>query len=605
MLFKRGSRQNDKGMPFQRRCESFERLKKPVVRSCSRDLFKRSVRFMLPTWRMQIANLVLTAVITFLWVANPWIQKLFIDHVIEGSSIRFLVIAALALIGAAIARIAFSALHGIVSARIKERILLDIRMSLADRLTSKNTLTSRKHDSGEVVSVFFQDVETMGELYGDTFIQLLTDTLLLVAVTVAMLALDRALSAITITALIVLAFTARNATKPFERASEVRQKALADGSSAIGDYWRSLTEARLLGAQSLVRNAVKSSLELVRRTKVRFATIVSLVSLVQAATWLITGLILVYGGMKIIAGEMTMGSVLAFWSYMGLALRPINTFLNFTGTVRSSLGAARRVFEITDSGEEENLDKGLAFPETLESVRLDNLGFCYEPGKHILKSVSLTLAPGEKIGLVGPSGSGKSTIAGVISRLFTAAEGTVQINGVSLDAYSIRSLRANTGVVQQDPHIFIASAFDNIRMAKLDASRDEVVEAAMKAQALEFIEALPDGFDTILGEGSRSISGGEKQRIALARLFLRNPKIIILDEATSAIDQATAEKIMDRLFKEFHDRTMIVITHHFGALSRVDRVYSVREGALVELTKEEAMAEAIMTEESQLLPAGS
>lgn len=558
--------------------------------SSSRRLFKRSVLFILPTWRMQIVNLLLIIIVTFLWVANPWIQKIFIDNVIEGSSIRFLLIAALALVGAAIARVAFSALQAVVSAHIKERILLNIRLHLADRLTSKKALSAKKHDSGAVISVFFQDIETMGELYGDTFIQLLTDTLLLVAVTAAMLALDRTLSIITIIALIVLAFSVRNATKPFEKASEVRQKALADGSSAVGDYWRSLTEARLLGAQSMVRDTVKRSLELVRRVKVRFAKIASLVSMVQAATWLITGLILIYGGMKVIAGEMTMGSVLAFWSYMGLALRPINTFLTFTGTVRSSLGAARRVFELTDSGEEEDLDRGIAFPETLDSIKFDKLGFCYEPDKKILESVTLELSAGEKIGLVGPSGSGKSTIAGIVSRLFETTEGCVSINGVPLEAYSTRSLRASTGVVQQDPHIFIASVFDNIRMAKLDAGRDEVIEAARKAQALEFIEALPDGFDTILGEGSRSISGGEKQRIALARLFLRNPRLIILDEATSAIDQPTAEKILDTLYNEFHDRTMIVITHHFGVLGRVDRIYAVKNGALTQLTREEASA---------------
>lgn len=539
---------------------------------------------------MQIVNLILTIVITFLWVANPWIQKLFIDNVIEGSSIGFLMIAALALVGAAITRVAFSALQAVVSAHIKERILLNIRLNLADKLASKRAIHAKRHDSGEVISVFFQDIETMGELYGDTFIQLLTDALLLVAVTVAMLALDSALSIITIIALIALAFSARNATKPFEKASEVRQKALADGSSSVGDYWKSQTEAKLLGAQSQVRDTVRRSIELVRKVRVRFAKIASLVSMVQAATWLITGLILVFGGMKIIAGEMTMGGVLAFWSYMGLALRPINTFLTFTGTVRSSLGAARRVFDLSDSGEDEDLEKGIDFPENLDSIRFDNLGFSYEPDRQVLNSVSLELAPGEKIGLVGPSGSGKSTLAGIVSRLFESAEGSVLINGVSLNAYSMRSLRANTGVVQQDPHIFIASAFDNIRMAKLDASREEVIEAARKAQALEFIESLPDGFDTMLGEGNRSISGGEKQRIALARLFLRAPRLIILDEATSAIDQPTAEKILDTLYTEFHDRTMIVITHHFGALSRVDRVYALKDGTLVELTRAEASA---------------
>ncbi len=543
-------------------------------------LFRRCIAYIGPTWKSQVVALLLTVIVTALWVVNPWMQKILIDNLTEGSSIRFLGTIILALVGTAILRVLFTAVQNVVFARIKERILLNVRSDVLDRLTSKCMAAVKAHDSGEVISTFFQDVEAMGNLYGDTLIQLVTQFFMLTAVSVAMIILEPVMAVITLGLFITLAITLRHASSPVQAASAAMQEALAAGSTAIGDYWKSIGEARLLGAETFIRRSVAGALDLVRRARIRFVMVISLISTSQTAIWIVTGLVLWYGGLKVISAQLTLGSLLAFWNYMGQALGPINTFLTFTGTARASLGAAERVFTLTDTGTEEDAASGDSLPGELNTISFRDVGFSYDASPPLLSGVNIELRRGEKTGLIGASGSGKTTLLALLTRQFDCTEGEILVDRSPLVRLSRRSLREAVGVVQQDPHIFIASVFENIRIARPEASSGEIIEAARSAHALEFILELPEGFDTIIGEGRRALSGGQRQRIAIARLILRNPRIVILDEATSALDQETSDEILATLCRCFDDRIMLVVSHHRSVLGWMDRLLTVRDGTL-------------------------
>jgi len=553
-------------------------------------LLGRSLKFLRPHWRLQLVALALTAVVTVMWVANPWIQKLLVDDLREGSSIRVLGWLVLALVGSSLVRVLLSAVQKFVFAGIRERVLLDLRSSLVDALLRKEILSMKKRNPGEVISVFLQDVETMGSLYGDTIVQLVTQSFLFVAVVILMVTLDRTLAVLTLGALMAFAISVKDITRPIQRVSRELQDALADASTAVGEYWKSMAETRLLGAEAFVHEMVSGALDLLRRARLRFAKVVSTVSLCDGMTWVIAGGLIWYGGQKVIAGQMTLGGLLAFWNYMGLSLAPINTFLMFGGTVRSSLGAAARVFELADAGEDEGRgDRGaLDFPSRLHSISCRGVRFGYETDRTVLAELDLELRPGERLGLVGASGSGKSTLASLMTRLLENCGGEILLNGKPLRQYRLSSLRAGLGVVQQKPHIFTATVEENILLGRPWASPDEIVLAASRAHALEFIDELPEGMKTRIGEGLRQLSGGQEQRLAMARLFLKNPRMVILDESLSAVDCATADLIMDELYSYFSGRPVIVISHHPSMLKGVDRILALQDGSLRQITLGEA-----------------
>jgi ABC-type bacteriocin/lantibiotic exporter with double-glycine peptidase domain len=551
----------------------------------------RSLRFLLPHWKAQIVALVLTACITAVWVANPWIQKLLVDSLREGSSIGLLAILVIALVGSAILRVVLGAVQRLMFARIRERILLDLRTSLVDSLLEKEILNVKRRNSGDVISVFLQDIESMGSLYGDTFVQLVTQSFLFVAVVALMVTLDPALAALTIGSLVMFALLIKDITRPIQRASTALQDSLADASAAIGEYWNAMAEARLLCADAFIQQMVSGALDLLRRARIRFARIVSLISLAEGISWIVAGGMLWYGGQRVISGDLSLGGLLAFWNYMGLSLGPINTFLMLGGTIRSSLGAATRVFDLVDSGSKEGTARGVfEYPANVESISCRNVRFGYEKSQQVLDEFSLEIRSAEKLGLIGLSGSGKSTFAGLMARLFNATDGDIILNGRSIAEYRLSSLRASLGVVQQKPHMFTATVEENILLGRPWASPGEVEKAASKARALEFIRELPEGMETKLGEGFRQLSGGQEQRIAMARLFLKDPRMAILDEALSAVDPETADQVMDELFSSFRDRPVIVISHHPRAFRNVDRILALENGKLREVDPTEAVA---------------
>lgn len=291
-----------------------------------------------------------------------------------------------------------------------------------------------------------------------------------------------------------------------------------------------------------------------------------------------------FGGMDVINHHMTYGEFAAFWGYIGMIFAPLNFFTQFLDTYTNAANSAQRMFEIidaipeiTDNKEPVNMD------DTMRGeIEFDKVCFHYTANRPILKDVSLHIHAGDNIGLVGHTGSGKSTIANLINRLYDVTSGKIMIDGINIKNIKIASLRKNIAMVSQEIFLFKGTIADNIRYAKPDATMEEIIAAAKVANAHDFILSLPDGYETVVGTGSRSLSGGEKQRISIARAVLLAPRILILDEATAAMDTETERLIQDALNELVRGRTTITIAHRLSTLKDCNYLYAIEDGEIAE-----------------------
>ena len=289
------------------------------------------------------------------------------------------------------------------------------------------------------------------------------------------------------------------------------------------------------------------------------------------------------GGLDVLAGTMSLGTLMAFHAYLTMFYEPLRYVSPLINWASRSMTAAERLFEVIDSHPEQIDDGNLkAMPNILGEVQFRNMTFGYDAHKPVLKDINLHVKPGEMIGLVGHSGAGKSTLINLICRFYTPDGGRLEIDGEDIKQINLRDLRRQIGVVLQEPYLFSGTIADNIAYANPEASMEDIITAATAANAHEFIIKFPDGYDTEVGERGGSLSGGERQRISIARAILHNPRILILDEATSSVDVETEKKIQEAIDRLVQDRTTFAIAHRLSTLRNADRLFVIEKGKGVE-----------------------
>ncbi len=299
-----------------------------------------------------------------------------------------------------------------------------------------------------------------------------------------------------------------------------------------------------------------------------------------------------FAGIEVMGKTMTYGELTVYMGYTGMIFGPLNFFTNFTNMVTDTMNSAVRMFEVLDTTPEVVESPTPVRPETIDGdIVFDHVNFHYNPNRPILKDISFTIKKGDHVGLVGHTGSGKSTIANLITRMYDTVSGTITIDGVDIKDLEMNTLRRHVAIVSQEVYIFRGTIMDNIRYARPDATRDEVVAAAKAANAHDFILALPEGYDTMVGIGSRSLSGGERQRVSIARALLLEPTILILDEATAAMDTETERLISEAIDRVSEGKTTISIAHRLSTLKNCNYLMAIDNGELAERgTAEELMA---------------
>jgi ATP-binding cassette subfamily B protein len=286
----------------------------------------------------------------------------------------------------------------------------------------------------------------------------------------------------------------------------------------------------------------------------------------------------------VVNGEMSFGRLMMFTGYLGMFYGPLQWLTNLADSVPRSLTAAERIFEVLDTEPEvADTENAVPLPHIQGDVEFRNVYFGYDRNKPILKDVSLHVRPGEMIGLVGKTGAGKSTFINLVCRFYDPQMGQVLIDGVDVRAVRLSDLRSQIGVVLQEPFLFSGTIAENIAYGKPDATPEEIMRAAKAANAHDFIMKFPDGYDTQVGERGGRLSGGERQRISIARAILHDPRILIFDEATSAVDTETEKQIQEAIERLVQNRTTFAIAHRLSTLRKADRIVVIDDGRIVEV----------------------
>ena len=292
---------------------------------------------------------------------------------------------------------------------------------------------------------------------------------------------------------------------------------------------------------------------------------------------------MILGGYYTYVGRITIGDFAAYILYVKMFIEPMKKLVNFTEQYQNGMTGFKRFKEIMDEEIQEEAKNPKELKNVKGNIEIENVSFTYEDENEVISDLSLSIEAGKTIALVGPSGGGKTTLCSLIPRFYELDSGDIKIDGNSIKDVSLRSLRKNIGVVQQDVFLFTGTIRDNIICGNPEATEEEMIEAAKKARIHDFVMNLPEKYDTYIGERGVKLSGGQKQRISISRIFLKNPPVLILDEATSALDSVTEAKIQETFDKLSQGRTTIVIAHRLSTVKNADRIAVIDEGRIIEL----------------------
>lgn len=369
-------------------------------------------------------------------------------------------------------------------------------------------------------------------------------------------------------------------------------RAMSQFNSIVQEYTSTVKVLKALGVEDVFGRVYKSRLDNLYDLNMKFHRYASIswpsIGLVSAAIQI---LVYLYGGLKAVAGVLSIGDIVAFLLYLSMLNFPLIGLGFFVLDYQRASVSAARIFDVLDKEPEvKDQTEAIDLKNVEGYVKFENVTFGYDHNKPIIMDVSFEVKPGERVAIVGPTGSGKSTLIKLIPRFYDPTSGRILIDGVDIRSVKIKSLRKNVGIVHQDVLLFAGTIKDNITYGKLDASMNEVIEAAKAAGIHDFITSLPKGYDTNVAERGVTLSGGQRQRIAIARTLILNPKILILDDPTSNLDAETESMVVEALKKLIEGRTVFIVTQRLSTLKLADRIMVLDNGRIVEEgTHEELM----------------
>lgn len=535
-------------------------------------------------------------------LAAPWPIKIVVDHVligrtlpaplsflqplIENGSTVTLVAMAAAIAGIALLSGAFAYLQTFLSARVGHELVFALRRELFAHLQRMSLAFHRRSRSGELMTKVTSDTTILRDALADWAVKAVAEVLLLVAVLGVMVAMNWRLALVVFVTLPLLFVLLLYLNRKIRLSAREQRRSEGRIVSRLNDVLSSIALVQAFGredyeqarfeidsAQSLEAGITSS------RTAAAVSKAVGVVSAVGMA-----GTVLV-GGLFAVRGALTPGELLIFIAYVNSLYKPIRDLGKLWAKFSRARVSAERIGELLDLEPAIRDSKDAVSVSRLQGdVEFDRVTFGYDGRKPVLDGVSFRIRAGEHVALIGPSGSGKSTLVGLMLRLYEPQAGVVRIDGRSLDAFTWDALRARIGIVLQDTVLVGATIRENISYGRPDASDEEILTAARQASAHGFIEAMPQGYDSVVGERGCTLSGGQRQRICLARTLIKRPDLLILDEATSAVDAFTAAAIQQAVETVNAGRTTIVIGHQFTTLTEFDRVLELRDGRVTDVT---------------------
>ena len=547
--------------------------------------------FLKKHWAMWILAFVCLSASTVFSLVIPKMLGNGIDTVLNSGRAATLIIAAGIILGS-------SALRGITgygnryfTQVISQRVAYDLRNHLYDHLQGLSFAYFDKAQTGQLMSRATIDIEAVRAFISMGLLQILQTVFLTIGISYLLISLDWRLALMTLAFVPLMAYRAVLTSRRLRPVWLKVQRLIASLGTTLQE---SLSGVRIVKSFAQEKTEDKKFADDSRRlydVQIDAARIVAfntplMVFLIGAPT----ALVLWYGGRQVIAGNLTIGGVVQFIMYLGMLAMPIRALGMVTNMYSRSMSAGERILEILDTTSQvKDKPDALVLDKLKGQVAFEDVSFSYAENAPALHSISFSVQPGQLVALVGASGSGKSTIINLILRFYDVSGGRITMDGVDIRDISLASLRKNIGTAQQDVFLFSTTIRNNIAYGMPDATLEQVTAAAKAAQIHDFIMSLPDGYETWVGERGHTLSGGEKQRVTIARAILKNPSILILDEITSSVDAETERLIRRAVDELIKGRTTFIISHRLPIITNADLILVIKDGQIVERGKHQEL----------------
>ncbi|MGI6208995.1 MAG: ABC transporter ATP-binding protein [Anaerolineae bacterium] len=564
------------------------------------DTLRRLItHYLFRYWKQAGLTYLCMTVTTVASLVVPRIIGNVIDAGLAGEDASLIDRAGLVIVGISAASAVFSFGHRYLHAWLAEHLAYDIRNELYDHLQRLSFAFHDRTDTGQLISRCTSDVNAVLRFAGWAIMQAANITLLTGIALFILFSTDWRLAAVSLLPLPIVAVMAvvfRQRIRPLFRAI---QQQFAVMTTVLQENLLGAQVVRAFARQDYEMRKFNTEVDRVRHYRLQSVRYwVSNNQLNILLFSLCTTLLLAYGGPRVIQGELTVGILVAFSGYLGLLAGPVQSIGEIVNSATEATAAGERIFEILDTQSEVAERPDAIEASTIEgTVTFENVSFRYasqdgqREAPYAIQDVSFTAKPNQVIAIVGPTGCGKSTLVSLIPRFYDVTEGAIKIDGIDVRDFTLESLRRQVGIVFQEPLLFTGTVRENIAYGRPDATMEEIVRAAKIAQAHDFITAFPEGYDTFVGERGYTLSGGQRQRVSIARAILLDPRILILDDATAAVDTETEHQIQQALAEVMRGRTTFVIAQRLTTAKGADMILVMDHGRVVERGTHEELLE--------------
>ena len=552
-------------------------------RISGRVLF-RLMRFVKPHWLQLCVATGLMLISSGADLLIPYLTKVAIDDNIAAADVRGLVITSLRLAGALACVFLASAAQSYILSWVGQKVLNTLRGQLFRHLQELSVPYHDRHIIGVTISRVINDVAVIDELLSQGLVSMLGDGIVLVGTIVVMVAMEPRLALLTSSVLPAMVW----ATILFSRRARVAFRETREKIGlVVGDLAEDIDGMRVIQAFAQEEVTQERFETVNRQTRDAYINALSLsftfLPAVDVLSVVAMCIVLWAGGAMVVRGTLTIGVIVAFLTYVSRVFAPIRDLSQIYTTLQAATAGGGRVLELLDTSPAvRDRPDAIELPPVQGWIELRDVCFHYDPGKEVLLGINMTVAPGETVALVGPTGAGKTSIANLVARFYDASAGAVSIDGYDVRRVTLGSLHGQMGLVPQDPFLFSGTIADNIRFGQPDVSWERLIAAARLANVDDFIRNLPEGYETRILEGGVNLSVGQRQLVCIARAILVDPRILIMDEATSSVDTVTEALIQEALQRLLSGRTAIVIAHRLSTIRDADRIYVVDHGRIVE-----------------------
>ena len=522
------------------------------------------------------------------WLLDPAIEKIFINK--DQTLIILIPLAIIFAFSAKGISLYFAKLLMInISEEVKKILQTDMLRSF---IKADTEIIESKH-SGKYISNLNFDVNQITKMLSDAFLSIFKDGLTLIGLLCVMFIQNWKLSLIAIIMIPLASITAKVLGKRMSKISTQAQEKSGDLNRYLIDLFKNHKIIKIFQRENFEKMRSEKFVNDLKEKSAKISAIyIRSAPVMEILTGIMIAILIFYSGKLIISGELAINNFFSFLAAMMLAYQPVKTLTKVNIAIEQGLAAAKRILPIIDINNEINLNEDKVKLSISEgNIIFENVNFTYKsnPTNKVLQNITANFAGGKMTALVGYSGSGKSTLLNMIPRIYAPTTGSVLLDNQDISKFNLASLRSQISIVDQNTTLFDDTVLNNIKYARPEASNEEVFEAAKLSMCKEFIDNLENGFETMIGENGVKLSGGEKQRLSIARAFLKKSKIILLDEATSSLDSETEEKIQKALSQLTFNKTTIVIAHRLSTILSSDNIFVVDNGKIIDSGKHEEL----------------